>query len=429
MIKHHNRFVAAVTVALLAASVATVDASAAKPRAKAVKTSPIELFRQAENAADEYRFAEAAELLEKYDEALPRRGKAPVSDEELQTLTDRIERGRLMMDRVEKIVVIDSIAVPRAEFFAAYRLDPAAGTLLPASALPDELECVDGTSVFVPESGQMMMWAAPDSTGRSVIAELSLLADGSYEPVVTHPELNIGVDDDSIAVNAMYPFMMADGLTLYYAMDNPELSIGGYDIFFTRRDGDTFMQPQNMGMPYNSPANDYLLAIDEATGTGWWATDRNSPDSDSLTIYRFIPNELRVNYRPDETPDLPSLARLDSYKATQPAGADYTELLAKPLNTAKADNGHDFRIAVPGRGVISSLDDIRSSQGRKAVKEWLSARDQLAKSQMRLARLRADYRSGKQSVSTEILDLERRLPQLRKAVADSLNNVVRAESR
>ena len=416
-------------VALLGASVVTVDASAAKPRAKTAKTSPIELFRQAENAADEYRFAEAAELLEKYDEALPRRGKAPVSDEELQTLTDRIERGRLMMDRVEKIVVIDSLAVPRAEFFAAYRLDPAAGTLLPASALPDELECVDGTSVFVPESGQMMMWAAPDSTGRSVIAELSLLADGSYEPVVTHPELNIGVDDDSIAVNAMYPFMMADGLTLYYAMDNPELSIGGYDIFFTRRDGDTFMQPQNMGMPYNSPANDYLLAIDEATGTGWWATDRNSPDSDSLTIYRFIPNELRVNYRPDETPDLPSLARLDSYKATQPAGADYTELLAKPLNTAKADNGHDFRIAVPGRGVISSLDDIRSSQGRRAVKEWLSARDQLAKSQMRLARLRADYRSGKQSVSTEILDLERRLPQLRKAVADSLNNVVRAESR
>lgn len=416
-------------VALLSASASVSDASAAKPRARAVKTSAIEYFRQAETAADEYRFADAAELLEKYDEALPRRGKAPVSDEELQILTDRIERGRLMMDRVEKIVVIDSIAVPRAEFFATYRLDPAAGSLLPASALPEGVEALDGTSVFVPESGQMMMWALPDSTGRSVIAELSLLADGSYEPVVTHPELNIAAEADSIAVNALYPFMMADGLTLYYAMDNPELSLGGYDIFFTRRDGDGFMQPQNMGMPYNSPANDYLLAIDETTGTGWWATDRNSPDSDSLTIYRFIPNELRVNYRSDETLDLPSLARLDSYKATQPAGADYSELLAKPVNTSKDDDGHDFRIAIPGRGVITSLDEISTSRGRQAVKQWLSDRDALSKAQMRLAMLRADYRSGKQSVSTEILNLERRLPQLRNAVAASLNEVVKAESR
>lgn len=416
-------------VALLSASASVSDASAAKPRARAVKTSAIEYFRQAETAVDEYRFADAAELLEKYDEALPRRGKAPVSDEELQILTDRIERGRLMMDRVEKIVVIDSIAVPRDEFFAAYRLDPAAGALLSASALPEGVEAVGGTSVFVPESGQMMMWAAPDSAGRSVIAELSLLADGSYEPVVTHPELNIGAEDDSITVNALYPFMMADGLTLYYAMDNPELSIGGYDIFFTRRDGDGFMQPQNMGMPYNSPANDYLLAIDETTGTGWWATDRNSPDSDSLTIYRFIPNELRVNYRSDETPNLPSLARLDSYKATQPAGADYSDLLAKPVNTSKDDDGHDFRIAIPGRGVITSLDEISTSRGRQAVKQWLSDRDALSKAQMRLAMLRADYRSGKQSVSTEILNLERRLPQLRNAVAASLNEVVKAESR
>ncbi len=136
---------------LLAASASLTlwpDTVAAAPKAKRV--TPLELFRQAETAADNYEFAAAAELLERYSEALPRRGKAPVSDEELQTLTDRVERGRLMMDRVEKIVVIDSISVPKKDFFAHYRLDPSAGTLRDASVLPQGLAAVEGQPVYTP---------------------------------------------------------------------------------------------------------------------------------------------------------------------------------------------------------------------------------------------------------------------------------------
>ena len=61
-----------------------------------------------------------------------------------------------------------------------------------------------------------------------------------------------------------YPFMLSDGITLYYAAQGEE-SIGGYDIFVTRYDMDEkkFLYPENLGMPFNSPANDYMLAIDE----------------------------------------------------------------------------------------------------------------------------------------------------------------------
>lgn len=101
---------------LAASAVLTIwpDNVAAAPKAK--RATPLELFRQAEAAADNYEFASAAELLERYSDALPRRGKAPVSDEEVEALTERVERGRLMMDRVEKIVVIDSISVPKKDF-------------------------------------------------------------------------------------------------------------------------------------------------------------------------------------------------------------------------------------------------------------------------------------------------------------------------
>lgn len=410
------------------AAIMAISSVNAMPPAKAKKEQPIELFRKAEKAADSYRFTEAAELLESYSDALPRRGKAPVSEEEFEALRERVERGCLMMDRVEKIVVIDSIAVPKENFFKAFRLDPSAGALKEATvSLPQGLTAVANQPVFVPENGLSMIWSMPDSSGRGVIAEVSLLADGSYEPVVTHPELNIAAENAGSEVNALFPFMMADGVTLYFAMDNPELSMGGLDIFFTRRNDDEFMQPQNVGMPYNSPADDYMLAIDETTGTGWWATERNSPGSDSVTIYRFIPNELRVNYNASETPDLASLARLDSWRATQPEGADYSKLLALPTKTERGKVEPEIKIFIPGRGLITSVSNLHSPAARQAAKEYLSAVQNIDKSQARLDALRKDYAAGKRTAASEIKNLERRISGQRETLKSLRNQIIKAE--
>lgn len=415
-------------ILLLAAAVIWPDNALARRRKAVKRDNAAELYKQAVDSADAYRFAAASSLLERCEEAIPSRGKSPVSEADIDILRERVERGLLMMDRVEKIVVIDSVTVPLANFFAHYRLDPAAGSLNGADVLPQGVEAVEGSSVFVPENGGSMLWAAPDSAGRVVISEVSLLADGSLEPVSSHPELNIEAEDGS-PVNALFPFLMADGVTLYYATDNPELSLGGYDIFFTRRDGDSFMLPQNMGMPYNSPANDYLLAIDEITGTGWWATDRHCPGTDSVTIYRFIPNELRVNYNIQDTPSLSSLARLDNYRATQPEGADYSDLLAKPHRTARDKKSPAFRMSIPGRGIITSLDQLRTPQGKAAARHWLQLREQLAADTVRLAKARRDYAAGRHDAESRIRSLEQSIPSLRREIRTALNDVVLAETR
>lgn len=90
--------------------------------------------------------------------------------------------------------------------------------------------------------------------------------------------------------------MMADGMTLYFAAKGEE-SLGGYDIFVTRYNKSTgeFVRAENVGMPFNSPANDYLMAIDETCNIGWFVTDRNQT-ADNVCIYRFIPNETREVY-------------------------------------------------------------------------------------------------------------------------------------
>ena len=100
--------------------------------------------------------------------------------------------------------------------------------------------------------------------------------------------------------SANFPFLMSDGITLYFAQQGPN-SIGGYDIFVTRYDSDTgtYLKAENLGMPFSSTANDYLYAIDEANNLGYFVTDRRQPAGKGC-IYVFIPNETRKVY-PSET--------------------------------------------------------------------------------------------------------------------------------
>ena len=117
------------------------------------------------------------------------------------------------------------------------------------------------------------------------------------------PVEGLGIEGD---IN--YPFLMPDGQTFYFSARTDD-GYGNYDLYATRYDSDSkrFYQAENMGFPYNSYANDYMLVIDESAHLGWFASDRYQPDG-KVCIYTFIPNESRqtIDY---ETTDLaqPSL--------------------------------------------------------------------------------------------------------------------------
>jgi len=210
-----------------------------------------------------------------------------------------------------------------------------------------------------------MLWAAPDSTGHRQIVESIKLTDDSWSnPSPISDNLSENGDND-------YPFMMADGVTLYFANNGNE-SIGGYDIFVATRDTatDSYLQPRNIGMPYNSPYDDYMLAIDELNGIGWWATDRNQLD-DKLTIYVFVPNELRRNYDSD-IDDIESYARISDYKATQ-EGQDYSELMKEisEISTSTVTKKEDFRFPIGGGKIYTTLNDFKSTNAKNLMSQYL----------------------------------------------------------
>lgn len=203
----------------------------------------------------------------------------------------RIEQ---MVTTTQNVIFIDSVVVDKKDFLSKFHLNPEAGSLYKYN---DFFNADDqpNSYVYVNELGDKCYYSIENPDGNTKLYTSDLLNESW-----TTPTLLDGIYDEEKYKSLNYPFMMADGTTLYFAATGSE-SIGGYDIFVTRFDSESglFLKPENIGMPFNSTGNDYMYAIDEFDSIGWFVTDRNQTDG-KVCIYMFIPSEARHTYSPDE---------------------------------------------------------------------------------------------------------------------------------
>jgi len=371
----------------------------------------------------DYDFDTAADF---YGEFKRHREKSrQVVGETVEELERQLMIAENSLGRVENITVIDSIAVPFENFFKAYRLPRSAGRLLTPDEMPIEEHSSGAVMAFVNEGGYFMMWGEPDSVGNVRLMESLRLTDGVWqEPSATSDILGKGRYND-------YPFMMPDGVTLYYASDGDE-SMGGYDIFVATRDASTgeYLLPQNIGMPFNSPHDDFMLAIDEENGVGWWATDRNLL-GDKITIYVYVVNELRRNYDPDDE-TLLAKARLTDYRSTQnPADRDkYEGLLSaiSKIGEEKPAKKEEFSFPM-GNGVrYTAYSDFKNAKAREAMNDYVRAVNARIGTRKKLKGLRERYRvNHADNVKDEILQLERQEEKQNGEIAGFRSEVYRLE--
>lgn len=408
----------ALIVALMAMAAAVpAEAQKAKPAAKpAAKTSAPaapSLKEQGEKAVRAYDRPAIAAVISKWKAAV--KGEEPQA---LRSLRNRSVAVSNMLGRVENIVVVDTLVVPRDTFFEHYRLSPDAGTLSGTADLPE----------FTLPSRTEMFYTQSDSSGISRIMHADILDDGSLsaeEPV----DLSLPSD-----VSASFPFMAADGTTLYFAAKtDDENSLGGYDLYMTRRNADgSFLEPTNLGMPYNSPYNDYMFVLDEGTGLGWWASDRGvAPDS--VRLFVFVPNESRINYDP-ETENIEALALVKDPAATWPADFNRQAVLDRlqnlPRHSAVRTDSDEFPPVSLGNGVVYTRPEQFTASGAGAlVDAYIEACANLREAERRLDYLRSVYAAGDHSVAADIRTAETAIPALRRALVTRRNALIRSASR
>lgn len=357
-----------------------------------------------------YRFTDAGDAFDKYEALLKKKG-----DEDARTVLDmrRKELSRLhrMVTSTEDIQIIDSVVIDKSIFLDAYQLSHSSGSLKYFNEVFDANKNIRST-VYTNEKETKMYYAQPDESGLYTLHSMEKLMDKFSN------EKSLSSDNFGLEGSLNYPYMMADGVTIYFAAEDKE-TIGGYDLFVSRynMNSDTYLTPERLNMPFNSQSNDYLLVIDEEKGVGWFASDR-SQEEGLVCVYTFIPNSTTKAVESEDEKVLAKRAFISSIHDTWLADKDYTSLikLARKEPEVIVKAVRDFEFVVNDNYTYYTLNDFKNQAAQSTYMKVIQMKSELKLlnndiENKRIAYSRSSERD-KQNLTSAILSAEKRQEQL-----------------
>lgn len=373
-----------------------------------------------------YRMEDAVAVFETYVQELAKR-KRPV--DEAEKLLERSRNDLRMMKGVEEVCIVDSFVTDKDDFLKAYRLSEECGTIHRPEQFFSHKDTTNTDFVYETQIGNKIFYSVHDEEGRQTLCT-SNKVDGEYSSSTPLPSaINAGEHNG-------YPFLLSDGVTLYYA--STAGGLGGYDIFVTRYNTqtNTYLTPENIGMPFNSPANDYMYVLDEYNNLGWFASDRNQPEG-KVCIYVFVPNRSKQTYDYDTTDKtlLARLGRIHSLKETwkdERVVRDALQRLAGAGNDkSEARQGAEFTFVVNDDATYHSLGDFRSEKARALFAGYLRMEEDCRVRQNELETLRLQYgradEGKKKQMAPALIDLENRVQQMYEEIRELAMEIRRME--
>ena len=338
-----------------------------------------------------------------------------------------------MREATQQIIFIDSVVVAKDDILSIIRLNPESGKL----DTFDQFFRSEGHTdsyVYLNEMGNKCYFSDENANGQMQLYTLDKLGEEWSEPLALKG-INEGISE------ANYPFMMTDGTTFYFAAKGKE-SIGGYDIFVTRSDSENgqFLRPENIGMPFNSEANDYLYVIDELSNIGYCVTDRRQP-AGKVCVYIFIPPTSRHIYNSDAYSDeqLRGFADISRIANTWGKGTERKQALERLKAISKTNPTQQLKSAVNfivnDRVTYTDISQFQAPDSPDLYRELQSTKKQLKDIEQLLEKSRNFYAKAKPEdkrvLRTEILDAERQFVRLttdvktlEKRIRQSENNII-----
>lgn len=307
-----------------------------------------------------------------------------------------------MLPNTDKLLVVDSMVVDKESFLKHLDLQNENGYV----------GIENDNAWFINALKNKKIYASGDSlSGRKLI--LAYYVNSKWEDRRSISELNTLFSD----IN--FPFLMPDATTLFFSAKGHN-SIGGFDIYTTRLDVDNggFYIPDNYGLPYNSTANDYFLAIDERNNLGWFVSDRYQPE-DKVCIYIFVPNKNRVKLAQEgfDNNTIKKLAQLNSIQDTWNFGNKQEamrnlERLRTQRNVENKGRESVFFI-VNDKIKYTSLSQFKSNKSKQLFAKLEDNKQLVAKQKTELENLRIQYKQANKakqsSLKEDILFIEKQL--------------------
>ncbi|MDD3726811.1 MAG: tetratricopeptide repeat protein [Dysgonamonadaceae bacterium] len=358
--------------------------------------------------AMQYKFDDAEKQFAAFEKAMRRNKEALAELEKEREYADRLRR---MNGRTEDIQIIDSIVVSKRDLLSAYNLSESGGSLEWARDFFDDGWNEDNSVVFMNERKTKVYFSRfATERGSTLYTMEKMLENFGNEKMLPAP-----ISD---AKDQAYPFIMSDGLTIYFATKGHE-TIGGYDLYASRLNlnSNTYLTPNQMNMPFNSPFNDYMMVIDEKKGIGWFASDRYQPEG-QVCVYTFIPNQEVLLIQSDDEKILANRAKISSIQDSWRTDKDYSSLrdIASKRSNKITDTAADFDFVINNDYTYHQLADFKSFSAREYFIRARDAKREFEELSKQLDEKREQYAASASNVSTplgvEILYMEKRVSEL-----------------
>lgn len=348
---------------------------------QACEDFPDSLMVQAESLHARYDFDEALQLYGKALEILEQEGDSL----RLLSLKDKMllsENGRNMSAFAYSPYVVAKHKFSLDDFFLYYPLQDRSWR-----EVPNQLDSVaSGVSkaVFVPEGAQKIYFSSEAEDGIRNIYVTEFQDTIWTRPALLNEHLVSPADE-------IYPMLSSDGRTLYFASDGL-YGVGGYDIYMSEwsdEDND-WSVPVNMGFPYSSPADDFLLVNTEDSRYTFFASNRDC-SVDSVWVYVLEFDNMPVRKALEDPGQLLELSLLNpSFDSSIPQEKEVSADIPESVDTRK---------------YMEKMVEVR------ALRDSLSNYSTLLENERNAFALSNDY-SERTRLTEIILRREARIPQL-----------------
>ncbi len=304
-------------------------------------------------------------------------------------VSDRLllsENGRNMTRFVYSPTVIAKHKFSIEDFFLYYPLKDRSWREVPAQldSFPDKYS----KAIYAPAEDKVIYYSAADQDGIRNIYRTSFADTLWTLPTLLNEQM-------MSASNEIYPIVSEDGKYMYFASEGL-YGVGGYDLYVSEWDEDAndWSVPKNMGFPYSSPANDFLLVNSPDGKYTLFASDREC-SGDSVWVYVLEYDNMPIRSAMEDPSDLYALSRLEPDAAGKDASsADVKSEIPENMDTRRyMDNMARVRALKDSISFCeSSLENLREkysmseveSEKQKLVAQILENESQIPGLQERL---------------------------------------------
>lgn len=202
----------------------------------------------------------------------------PALKERALQYSNECRTGISFVPKIYDLSVFSADTVSKRLAAKTIKLSPELGRLMQNSDFfesgidPDDV-------LFITERGDRVFYSAKGTaTESNDLFFMEKLIDGWSKATNLGSHVNSSSDEK-------YPLLLTDGITLYFSSNRPG-GMGGWDIYKADYNTETkqFGEVTNMGIPFNSPMDDYLFVPDEFTKTAWFASNRATTADKAVVI-------------------------------------------------------------------------------------------------------------------------------------------------